>query len=118
MNTIKFFIKTFITILLYMLIYGLIYSIIILKTSTNISILFILIFSSIGMAVISFCYGNHFKKYGLIVGLVTTIIHLLIIKLIYYFSSNTFEINALKVSIQIIVGGIGGIIGSNVKKIF
>ena len=118
MNTIKFFIKLTVVILIYILLYGIIYSAVILKTNNNINLIVTLIFSSILFGIIGFGYANHFHKYGLLIGLGVVFIHLLMIKLIYFISTNSFNIHAILVSIEIIVGGIGGILGSNIKKIF
>jgi putative membrane protein (TIGR04086 family) len=103
---------------IYILLYGLVYSLIISKTLTNLNTTVTLIVSSIGLGLLGFGYANHFRKRGLIIGIIVVIIHLLIIKLISFFSTNVFDINALKVCIQILMGGIGGILGGNIKKIF
>ena len=76
------------------------------------------LFALLGMGIIGFCYANHFKKRGLIIGILIVLIHLIIIYLIKYFSTNTLDLNAIKIGIQVLVGGIGGILGSNVKKVF
>ena len=118
MNTIKFLLKTLTVVSIYILAYSLIYSLVISKTGNNINIIVTLTISSIGMGIIGFCYANHFKKRGLIIGILIVLIHLIIIYLIKYFSTNTLDLNALKIGIQVLVGGIGGILGSNVKKVF
>ena len=118
MNTLKFFIKLTITILLYTLIFSLIYSIYIIKSSNNINILTTLILSSVWFLILGFCYANHFRKKGLFIGFLVSIIHFLLIKLILYLSTNEFDTNYLKICIITITGGIGGFIGGNIKKIF
>ena len=118
MKLLKFIIKTFLILLIYLLIYSLAYAIYINKTYNNINIIITLIFNSLGFLILGFCYGNNIQKRGLIIGLLTAIIHFIIIKLLYYFGSNIFEINALKTCILILSGGIGGLLGGNIKKIF
>ncbi len=118
MNTLKFLLKLILTIFIYIFLYGIIYSLIISKTNNDINITTTLVISSIGMAIIGFAYANHFRKRGLIIGLTTVLLHIIVIRLLYYFSTNNFEINFLKEGIHLIVGGIGGIMGSNVKKVF
>ena len=118
MNTLKFLLKILITIITFIFLYGLIYSIIITKTNDNLNLIVTLFISSIGMAIIGFAYANHFRKKGLIVGIIVVLIHIIILKIFNYLSTNNFEINYIKETIHLIIGGIGGIMGSNIKKVF
>lgn len=118
MNTLKFLFKTISFLLIYICIYSLIYAIYINKTYNNINILITLIANSLGFLILGFCYGNHFQKKGLILGLFIATLHYIIIKLFNFLGNNAFEIDALKTCIIILSGGIGGLLGTNIKKIF
>ena len=118
LKTLKFLIKIYSVLLIYILLYGFIYSLYISKTGNNINIIVSLSFNAVSTLLLGFGYSNHFQKRGLIIGLLITLLHISLIKVIYYFSTNKIDLNALKISIITLTGGIGGIIGTNIKKIF
>ena len=118
MKTIKFLLKLITILTFYILIYGFSYALYINKTGNNINLIIPLIFNGIGFLILGFGYGNHFQKKGLIIGLLVSLVHFFLLKIIYYFASNKFDINALGICIIILLGGIGGLIGGNIKKIF
>ena len=118
MKTFIFILKTYLIILIYLLIYSLIYSIYIQKTNADCNLIIPLIFSSIGYMLLTFIWCNHIHKKGLLFGLLISLIHLVITYLICFLSTNKLDTSFLKTAILLLMGGIGGIIGTNVKKIF
>lgn len=118
MKTIKFLLKLITILVLYVFIYGLVYAIYLNKTGNDINKIVTLIFSGIGYLILGFGYGNHFQKRGLIIGLLVALIHLFLFKIIYYYAFNKFDLNALRICILALMGGIGGLLGGNIKKIF
>ena len=83
MKLLKFIIKTFLILLIYLLVYSLVYAIYINKTYNNINIIVTLIFNSLGSLLLGFCYGNNFQKRGLLIGLLTALVHFIFIKLLF-----------------------------------
>ena len=118
MKTIKFILKTYLIFLIYIVLYSLFYSLYIHKTLSNINLLIPLIFGSIGYLLLSFIWCNHIHKKGLLFGLLISILHIILLTLINFLITNQFDANFIQLGIFALMGGIGGIIGTNIKKIF
>ena len=78
------------------------YSIYILKTQKNYNSLIMLIISDIIFLFIGMLYGNHFQKKGILIGLVTGIIHIILFIIILFLTTGTFQINIGKITINIL----------------
>lgn len=108
----------YVFLLLYVFLCCFIYSFYLMKTqSENHPIIELVIGGSV-FFLLGLVYGNCFHKRGLWIGLSSAIIHFFLIKLIYFLSIGTFSMHWFVFFINVILAGIGGILGTFFKKIF
>lgn len=110
-------IKIYTICIIYIIIISLIYSSYLIKTNNNSSNIFELIFGISTFILIGILYGNMVHKKGLFVGLISGIIHLIIINFIIYILTNELNLNFILILIYISSSALGGILGLTFKKI-
>jgi hypothetical protein len=93
------------------------YGIYIIKTNNNENIIINHIISIFFYILIGFLYSNHFHKKGLIIGILASIVHLFVFKLILLIFKQNPSFNLLSIVIYSISGGIGGFLGIVFKKL-
>ena len=93
-----------------------IYALYIMKTDNNYSYFVGLLLFSLFFILQGILFGNHIHKKGLIFGIILSIIHLFLFKIIILLATGDFTFNILSFLIYTICGGIGGFLGINFKK--
>ena len=109
-------IKIYTFLISYILLCSFIYSFYL--TKNNESKIIELIIGSTTFFLLGTLYSNTIQKKGILIGLLTGIIHYMLIRIIYYLTNNTFNINIITLIIFTISSTIGGILGIFFKKIF
>lgn len=117
-QVIKCGIKIYLFFILYLFLSSAIYSLVIYFNKNNFNPIIQIIIGSIGYLLIGFCYGNAIHKKGLLFGLLIGLVHFFLIKGIFFLAQNTFDFSFLLLGIDVLLAGIGGILGMNFKKIF
>ncbi len=115
---IKCGIKIYLFLALYFILSCTIYGLIIYFTHQDFSFVAKIIIGGIGFGLVGFCYGNAIHKKGLLAGVLLGLIHIFLLKGIFFLAQNTFEFSYLLTGIHTLLAGIGGILGMNIKKIF
>lgn len=110
-------IKIYLSFILYIAVTSFIYAFYIIKTQSDSNKIVELLIGSSSFLLLGFLYSNYIHKKGLIIGLATGCIHILLINLIGLLALGEFSFKVLPYSIFIISCGIGGILGVNFKKI-
>ncbi|MGM9970573.1 MAG: TIGR04086 family membrane protein [Anaeroplasma sp.] len=109
--------KIYLITALYLFIVAFVYSFYISKTNKNENLIVEVILGSTAFLLLGTLYGNYVHKKGLILGILIGIIHILLIKFIYFLAIGDFNLSILPTIIYTITCGIGGILGVNIKKI-
>ena len=107
----------YLILLIYLIISLSIYAIYIMKTYNNQNIIINLIIGAFFYVLVGLLYSNHIHKRGLIVGILSSIIHLFILKFILLLTDSDVTFHLVEIIINIICGGIGGFLGIIFKKI-
>jgi hypothetical protein len=93
------------------------YSLYIINTENNYSYFVGLVLFALFFILLGLLFGNHIHKKGLIFGILLSIIHLFLIKIIILLATGDFTFNIFSFLIYSICGGIGGFLGINFKKL-
>ncbi|MBQ3253813.1 MAG: TIGR04086 family membrane protein [Acholeplasmatales bacterium] len=109
--------KIYLITALYVGIVSFIYSFYIMKTQKDINPIIEVIIGASSFFIMGLLFSNFIHKKGLIVGIISAIINILLIHFIYFLSMGKFNISILPFIIYTISSGIGGILGVNFKKI-
>lgn len=88
-----------------------------MKTNNNSNKIIELILGITTFILLGILYGNMIHKRGLIIGFVTGMIHLLILYLIFYLSTGSFQFKIFPFIIYLISSSLGGVLGMSFKKI-
>jgi len=116
-SKIIFGIKTYLFLMVYVLLCCFIYAFFLHNNKITESIIIELLIGSSTFLLLGTLYSNHIHKKGLLIGCITGIIHYLLIKLIVYLSTSTFNFNIIYFLILTTSSTIGGILGLLFKKI-
>ncbi|MDE6656493.1 MAG: TIGR04086 family membrane protein [Anaeroplasmataceae bacterium] len=111
-------IKIYLFLVLYLTIATAIYTIYINKSNQDFNLITKLVLGGVAYMMLGFTYANAVHKKGLLVGLFVGIVHFLIIELIYFLCTGIFPFEILPFFISILLAGIGGMLGVNLKKLF
>lgn len=111
-------IKIYLFILIYVLLSSLIYAFILNSSKGDFNALGKLIVGGLGFFFLGFAFANAFHKKGLLIGLIVGLIHFFIVKLSIFLAIQEFDFSVLIFFIQLLMSGIGGLLGVNLKKLF
>ncbi|MDE6661049.1 MAG: TIGR04086 family membrane protein [Anaeroplasmataceae bacterium] len=111
-------IKIYLFLVLYLTVATVIYTIYINKTSQDFNLIAKLVIGGVAYMMLGFTYANAVHKKGLIIGLFVGILHFFLIALVYFLCTGKFEFQVLPFFICILLSGIGGMLGVNLKKLF
>lgn len=117
-KNVKSGIKIYIVLLLYLTVATTVYTLYINKTNQDFNLIVKLVLGGVLYMMLGFAYANAVQKKGLIVGLFMGILHFFIIALIYFLCTGIFNFQFLPFLISILLAGIGGMLGVNLKKLF
>ncbi|MDE7106525.1 MAG: TIGR04086 family membrane protein [Anaeroplasmataceae bacterium] len=117
-KNVKSGIKIYIVLLLYLTVATTVYTLYINKTNQDFNLIVKLVLGGVLYMMLGFAYANAVQKKGLIVGLFIGILHFFIIALIYFLCTGIFHFQFLPFLISILLAGIGGMLGVNLKKLF
>lgn len=110
-------VKIYIITLFFILLTTFIYSYLLINNKITESIIIELIIGFLTFLLLTTMYSNHIHKKGLLVGMLTGLIHYLLIKLIFFLSNGTFNFNIIYFLIILTSSTLGGILGLLFKKI-
>lgn len=110
--------KIYLFVLIYVLLSSFIYALILNSSKGDFNALGKLIIGGLGFFFLGFAFGNAFHKKGLLVGLITGLVHFFLVKLSVFLAIQEFDFSVLIFFIQILLSGIGGLLGVNLKKLF
>ena len=117
-SKIKSGIKIYLFLIIYVLLCCFTYSFYLTKTLSNSSKIIELLIGSTTFLLLGLVYSNSIHKKGLLIGLITGLLHYLLIRLIYFLICGQFSITLLPMLIFTLASSIGGILGILFKKIF
>mgnify|MGYP005765547069 CR=1 len=110
--------KIYLSLILFVLLVCFVYAFYLNKTNQEYHPVLKLFIGSISFLLLGLFYGNAVHKRGIFVGLFVAVVHLLLLKLIFFLSVGNYMFTPLSSAIYILCSGIGGILGISFKKIF
>lgn len=117
-SKIKSGLKIYLFAIIFLLVVCFCYSLYLSNTGNDLSLIAKIGIGGSTFLVLGLAYGNAIHKKGLLIGLLVALVHVLLFKAIIFLSVGSFDFNFLLLAIYTILGGIGGLMGVNIKKIF
>lgn len=104
--------KIYLCVFAYLFITSFVYSFYLLKTNNDSNKIVEIIFGCASFILLGLLYATSFKRKGLIVGLISGLVHMVLVDFIFILAIDEYQVNIIVSIIYIISSALGGCVGS------